>query len=310
MVWALSQLSTWLAKEIVGLLEDGVSAATLSITSALSELASDESSAANGLAWSYAQGHAAQGNATSALLDFLTPLLVGGAIIGIAVSVALTLLTPFTLGISFLLPLLVPIVMDAFGLSQKLSMPSTREQSQAGGVAGQNSGGSTTSLISAVEAGFDSFESPHTSGQIQPAGWQASGDWIGYVIGAALTAESAVMALIAGSIVSGSWGPAAGWAGFILSLIALCFLLPLSIQQYGNLPQSYSPSDASQFRQLQVTDIELVFFAFSGVVLSVAGLLFSTGPAQVLGGRGAVVGILGAVLAMIQLWEVQAGIDG
>jgi hypothetical protein len=92
-------------------------------------------------------------------------------------------------------------------------------------------------------------------------------------------------------------------------MITLCFLLPISIQEYGNHPSLSAPNDASQFKQLQVTGIELSFFAFAGVVLSLAGGLFAVGPARIVGAFGAIVGILAVALTWIQIGEVQSEID-
>ncbi len=310
MVWALQQFLVWLGKEVVTLLTAGIDAATFGITSSLTSLEQQESNAASGYAWAYGKGSAAPANATGDLLAFLTPLLIGGAVIGVVLIIGLTLLLPFSLGTAFLFPLLVPIIMAAFGLGSTLALPSSGEQGQASRNFQETSGASTSSLIAGDASGFNLFESPATAGRIQPPSEQTAGNWLGYVAGGAVAVTSGVLALIAGSIVSGTWGPVAGWAGFILAMIALCLLLPLSIIQYSSLPSTYSPSDAAQFRQLQVTDIELSFFAFSGIVLSLAGLFSGNAAAIVVAGFGAVIGLLAAFFAWVQVYEVQDEIDG
>jgi len=307
MEWALNTFLRWLATEITGLLSAGLNSATAAFASGLASFEANEASAANGLAWTFGQGKAALGNDTALLMSFISPMLLGGGILGITISVVFTILTPFTLGLGFLFPLLIPILMGAFGLTKTLSLPSSGQTSVGKSVAHQNSAPTTTALTEGDEAAFGVFESPHTASQIQPPSEQTTFDWVGYTVGTMLILTSGILALIVGSIASGVWGPAAGYAGFILSVIALC-LVPLSIEQYSDLPSTYSASDASQFRQVQVTDIELTFFAFAGIVLSIGGM-FAGGPAFTLGIFGVAIGVLLTVLADDQLWQVQQEID-
>lgn len=70
-----------------------------------------------------------------------------------------------------------------------------------------------------------------------------------------------------------------------------------------------TPGNVGQFEELQVTDIELTFVAFAGMVMSLAGILFTTAVAATVSAFGFVLGALSSILAITQLEQIQGEIN-